>query len=153
MKKIDFKKLVISFSIVIILVLLSMIFTKNTMDFYGEIVKPDLAPKPIVFPIVWTILYTIFAVTIYRFIDNKKILTSLIVNLVINVIWPILFFRFGLLLFSAFWLILIIITLLVAILKMYKEDKLFAYINLPYLFWLLFALYLNLMIFFLNRSN
>ena len=107
MKKIDFKKLVISFSIVIILVLLSMIFTKNTMDFYGEIVKPDLAPKPIVFPIVWTILYTIFAVTIYRFIDNKKILTSLIVNLVINVIWPILFFRFGLLLFSAFWLILI----------------------------------------------
>ena len=96
MKKINFKKLVISFSIVAILVLLSMIFTKNTMDFYEVIVKPDLAPKPIVFPIVWTILYTVFAVTIYRFINNKKILTSLIINLVINVIWPILFFRFGL---------------------------------------------------------
>lgn len=44
MKKIDFKKLVVSFSIVAILVLISMIFTKGTMDFYKEIIKPDIAP-------------------------------------------------------------------------------------------------------------
>ena len=97
MKKIDFKKLVTSFSIVAGLVLLSMIFTKNSMDFYEEMVKPDIAPKAIVFPIVWTILYSLIAVTLYRFFDDKKIRNSIILNLIINIIWPILFFRFELL--------------------------------------------------------
>lgn len=151
MKKIDIKKLIISFSIVAILVLLSMIFTKNTMDLYEDIIKPDIAPKPIVFPIVWTILYTLVAITLYRCYDNKSIRNIIILNMVINVIWPILFFRFEMFIFSAIWLVLIIITLILALLKIYKTDKKFAYINLPYLFWLFFALYLNIMIILLNK--
>lgn len=151
MKKIDVKKLVISFSIVAILVLLSMIFTKGTMDFYEEMVKPYIAPPAIVFPIVWTILYTIIAITLYRFFDNKSIRNSIIINLIINVIWPILFFRLELMLLSAIWIVLIIITLIIELLKIYKEDKRFAYINLPYLAWLFFALYLNIMIYLLNK--
>lgn len=151
MKKIDIKKLIISFSIVAILVLLSMIFTKNTMGLYEDIIKPDIAPKPIVFPIVWTILYTLVAITLYRFYDDKSIRNIIILNMVINVIWPILFFRFEMFIFSAIWLVLIIITLILALLKIYKTDKKFAYINLPYLFWLFFALYLNIMIILLNK--
>ena len=147
MKKIDFKKLVVSFSIVTILVLISMIFTKGTMDFYKEIIKPDIAPPATLFPIVWTILYTIIAITLYRFIDDKGVRNLIIVNLLINIIWPILFFRFKLILFSIFWLILIIISLILLLLKIYKKDKVFAYLNLPYLLWLFFALYLNLMIY------
>lgn len=151
MKKIDFKKLVVSFSIVAILVLISMIFTKGTMDFYKEIIKPDIAPPAILFPIVWTILYSIIAITLYRFIDDKGVRNLIIVNLLINIIWPILFFRFKLILFSIFWLILIIISLILLLLKIYKKDKVFAYLNLPYLLWLFFALYLNLMIYMLNK--
>ena len=150
MKKIDFKKLVVSFSIVAILVLISMIFTKGTMDFYKEIIKPDIAPPAILFPIVWTVLYTIIAITLYRFIDDKGVRNLILVNLFINIIWPILFFRFKLILFSIFWLILIIISLILLLLKIYKKDKVYAYLNLPYLIWLFFALYLNLMIYMLN---
>lgn len=151
MKKIDFKKLVTSFSIVAGLVLLSMIFTKNSMDFYEEMVKPDIAPKAIVFPIVWTILYSLIAVTLYRFFDDKKIRNSIILNLIINIIWPILFFRFELLFISIIWLVLIIVTLIYELVQIYKKDKIFAYLNLPYLFWLFFALYLNIIIFTLNK--
>lgn len=151
MKKIDFKKLVVSFSIVAILVLLSMILTKGTMNFYKEIIKPDIAPPAILFPIVWTILYTIIAITLYRFMDDKGVRNLIIVNLLINIIWPILFFRFKLILFSIFWLILIIVSLILLLLKIYKKDKVFAYLNLPYLLWLFFALYLNLMIYMLNK--
>ena len=150
MKKIDFKKLVVSFSVVIILVLISMILTKNTMGFYEEIAKPDLAPPPIVFPIVWTILYTVIAITLYRFWDNKKIRKILILNLVINIMWPILFFRVKMLFVSIVWLLILIVSLLYNLVKLYKEDKLFAYINLVYLIWLFFALYLNIMVLFLN---
>ena len=106
MIKIDFKKLISSFSIVSILVLMSLIFTKNTMNFYDNIIKPDIAPKAIVFPIVWTILYALIGVTLYRFINDKKIRSSIILNLVINVIWPILFFRFEMLFLSIMYYLL-----------------------------------------------
>ena len=151
MKKIDFKKLIIAFSIVAGLVLISMIFTKNSMEIYEEMVRPDVAPPPIVFPIVWTVLYTVIAITLYRFLDDKKIRNSIILNLIINIIWPILFFRFELFLISAVWLILIIVSLIYELVLIYKKDKVFAYINLPYLIWLFFALYLNIMIFVLNK--
>lgn len=151
MKKIDWKKLIVSFSIVSGLVLISMILTKNSMNLYEEMVRPDIAPPSIVFPIVWTVLYTIIALTLYRFIDNKKIRNLIILNLIINVIWPVLFFRFELFFFSTIWLVLIIVTLIYELIKIYKEDKTFAYINIPYLIWLFFALYLNIMIFLLNK--
>ena len=151
MKKIDLKKLIVAFSIVAGLVLLSMILIKNSMDLYKEMIKPDIAPPSIVFPIVWTILYTVIAITLYRFIDNKKIRNLIILNMIINIIWPILFFRFELFLFSAIWLVLIIVTLIYELIEIYKESKVFAYINIPYLIWLFFALYLNIMIFLLNK--
>lgn len=151
LKKIDFKKLIISFAVVSGLVLISMILTKNTMNLYEEMVKPDIAPPAILFPIVWTILYSIIAITLYKFIDNKKIRNLIILNLVINVIWPVLFFRFELYLFSVIWLVLIIVTLIIELLKIYKENKIFAYLNIPYLIWLFFALYLNIMIYLLNK--
>ena len=151
MKKIDIKKLIISFSVVAILVLISMIFTKNTMNFYENIIKPDIAPKPIIFPIVWTILYFIIGLTLYRFLSEKNIRKSIVLNLVINVTWPILFFRFELLFLSIIWLVFIIGTLIMELIKIYKVDRKFAFLNLPYLFWLFFALYLNIMIYLLNK--
>lgn len=151
LKKIDLKKLIISFAVVSGLVLISMILTKNTMKLYEEMVKPDIAPPAILFPIVWTMLYSIIAITLYKFIDNKKIRNLIILNLVINVIWPVLFFRFELYLFSVIWLVLIIVTLIFELLKIYKENKIFAYLNIPYLIWLFFALYLNIMIYLLNK--
>lgn len=150
MKKINIKELVISFSVVAILVLASMIFTKGSMDFYRELIKPDLAPPPILFPIVWTILYTIIAITLYYFRNNKEIRKAIIINLVINVIWPILFFRFKLFLISALWLLFIIVTLLIELIKISKVDKKFVLLNLPYLLWSVFALYLNFMIYIYN---
>ena len=150
MKKIDFKKLIIAFSVVSGLVLISMIFTKNSMSLYEEMIRPDIAPPPIVFPIVWTVLYTIIAITLYQFWDDKMIRNAIIINLIINIIWPILFFKFELFLVSAIWLVLIIVTLIYELVQIYKKNKVFAYINLPYLLWLFFALYLNIMIFTLN---
>lgn len=150
MKKIYFKKAVSSFAIVAILVLISLILTKNSMQFYKNLAKPDLAPPPIIFPIVWTILYSVITITLYRFYDNKDIKKIIIINLIINIIWPILFFRFELLFLSIIWLILLIVSTLVMLLKLFKEDKIYTFLNLPYLLWTFFALYLNIIIFVLN---
>lgn len=150
MNKSIFKRAVVSFSIVAILVLISLILTKNSMEFYKNLAKPDLAPPPILFPIVWTILYSIIALTIYYFYYDKDIKKAIVINLVINVIWPILFFRFELLFISILWLIILVISTIVMILKIYKTNKKMAFLNLPYLLWTFFALYLNIIIFLLN---
>ena len=151
LKKVDWKRLLISFLSVIAVVLVGMIFTKGTYSFYDELIKPELAPKAILFPIVWSILYFILAITLYASFSNKKIIVFLFTNLVINLIWPILFFRFELLLVAAYWLVLLIISLIYLLVLLYREKKVLAYINVPYLLWCFFALYLNIMIYLLNR--
>ena len=75
---------------------------------------------------------------------KKRALILYGVQLIVNFIWPLLFFRFGLLWLSFFWLLLLIalvwacMTLFRYILP--KAGKLM----LPYLLWLFFAAYLNL---------
>ena len=151
MNKTKIKRLIIAFLSVAAVVLFGMIFTKGTYDFYDTLVKPELAPKAIVFPIAWSIIYFLLALTLYFCFENKKIVFFLMLNLVINVIWPILFFKFELLLVSIYWLILLILSLIHLLYLLYKENKKLVYLNLPYMFWCFFALYLNILIYLINR--
>ena len=42
---------------------LTAFLTRNDMDIYKEIVLPPLAPPSILFPIVWSILYTLMGIS------------------------------------------------------------------------------------------
>ena len=81
--------------------------------------------------------------------DNAIIIYA--VQLVINSIWSLLFFGFDLYLISALWIVLLMIFVIVMIVKFYKINKLSAYLQIPYVIWLIFALYLNVGIYILNR--
>ena len=50
-----------------------------------------------------------------------------------------------------FWIILLLIAIVIMIAKFYNIDKKAAYLNIPYLLWVLFAAYLNLGIYLLNK--
>ena len=151
MKNNNIQKLLISFCIVAFFVLLSMIFTKGSMGFYDDLVQPNFAPPSWVFPIVWTIIYTILTITLYKFMSNKKITTLLIINLIINVVWPLLFFKFQLLGISVYWLVLLIASLVLLLYNIYKIKPKYAWFNLLYFLWCLFALYLNISLYYLNK--
>ncbi|MBO5009443.1 MAG: tryptophan-rich sensory protein [Clostridia bacterium] len=138
--------------------LLSTLFTKDNMNIYEELIVPNIAPPALVFPIVWTVLYTLMGVSsamvynrrITDTADVRSALTTYAVSLVINFGWSIIFFNANAFLLSFLWLILLLYFIIKTILEYRKIEPLAAYLQIPYALWVIFAGYLNIAIYFLN---
>ncbi len=138
--------------------LLSAFLTKDSMDIYKSIIKPPLAPPGILFPIVWSILYVLMGISsvlVYNADASKRekrqafLLYAL--QLIANFFWSILFFNKRLFL-ASFVLLLVLWLLIIAMIsRFYKISKAAAWLQVPYLLWVTFAGYLNLVIYLLNR--
>ena len=115
---------------------------------YQDLNKPPLSPPGIIFPIIWTILYIIMGYSFYK--QNEQNKTIYYTQLIVNGLWSIIFFVFKWYLLATIWIILLIILVIIMIKNFYKENKLSGLINIPYLLWLLFALYLSLGVYLLN---
>ena len=115
---------------------------------YNNLNKPPLSRPGIVFPIVWTILYIIMGYSFYK--QNEQNKTIYYTQLIVNGLWSIIFFIFKWYLISTIWIILLIILVTIMIYKFYKENKIAGLINIPYLIWLFFALYLSFGVYLLN---
>lgn len=122
---------------------------------YNSLEKPFLAPPSIVFPIVWTILYILMGISYGRLkskgLTDEKTNIIYYVQLAINALWSIFFFVLKWRLFSFFWIILLDIAVILMIVNFYKKDKIAGLLQIPYLLWTLFATYLNLGIYLLNK--
>lgn len=134
--------------------ILSAIITGG-YDIYDSFVKPALAPPAIVFPIVWTVLYTVIGISAGMVaesndIDKQTAIKLYFLQLIINVIWPIIFFKFEAIKFALFWLLLLIIVAGLTLKNFFSIRKTAGFLFLPYFIWLLFAFYLNFSIVVLN---
>ena len=122
---------------------------------YNSLQKPFLAPPSIVFPIVWTILYILMGIS-YGILEsnkltNKKIDLLYYIQLGFNAVWSIFFFLLKWRLFSFIWIILLAILIIFMILKFYDKNKVAGLLQIPYLLWVIFASYLNIAIYILNK--
>lgn len=137
---------------------LAALLTSGNMMLYDEIVKPPLAPPPILFPIVWTILYILMGIGSARVYLKKeampKEVTSALktyaLQLGFNFFWSLIFFNLRAFLFAFIWLIALWGLIIIMLFQFYKIDKIAAIINIPYFLWVTFAAYLNLAIYILN---
>ncbi len=122
---------------------------------YNALQKPFLSPPSILFPIMWTIFYILMGVSYgiltKKQLNDQKVSSIYYLQLGINLIWPILFFVFKWRLFSFLWLMLLIVFIIIMIKRFYGKDKVSGLIQIPYLIWSLFASYLNIFIYLLNR--
>ena len=153
--KIKWKELIISLIIPLAIGGLSAFLTRNSMDVYSNINQPPLAPPSILFPIVWTILFTLMGISSYLvYVSNAKnkreALALYGVQLVVNFIWPLIFFNMQAYFASFLWLLLLWVLVALMIWQFYKAKPLAAYLQIPYILWLTFAAYLNLAIFLMN---
>jgi len=153
LEKIDYKKLLIFiFGTYLIGGLFSFFIDMPSM--YQELNKPFLSPPGYVFPIVWTVLYTLMGVSLYLVSeesgDKKKSYIIYIVQLILNSLWTLFYFGLDMKLFAFFILIGLIISVIIMILEFRKLNKTAAYLQIPYLIWLIFAGYLNLSTYLLN---
>lgn len=121
-------------------------FISNTGN-YGVLNKPPLSPPGIVFPIAWTILYLLMGLGNYL-TDNRSKFYKL--QLTVNLIWPLIFFRLKWYFIALVWLLFLVYFVILMLKDFYQIKKEAFYLNLPYLFWLLFATYLNFGVYILN---
>ena len=81
-------------------------FVSGTAGF-ERLIKPPLTPPAFVFPLVWTVLYALMAFAAYLVfntddIDRGAPLRMYLLQLLVNVLWPVFFFRLEWRLFSFF---------------------------------------------------
>jgi tryptophan-rich sensory protein len=120
---------------------------------YSEIILPGFNPPSWVFAPVWTTLYVLMSVAIWRiwvnFFDHK-ILKIYFIHLFFNATWSIFFFGFHQIELALLNLIIILIFIVVLMRIYFKKNKLSFYLMLPYFFWTSYAFFLNSSIAFLN---
>lgn len=121
---------------------------------YNTLIQPSFAPPSILFPIVWSILYTLMGIS-YGILKSNSLTDSKInfiyyFQLFVNAIWSIFFFILEWRLFAFFWLLLLIALVIIMIIRFYNKNKLSGILQIPYLLWCIFAAILNITIYFLN---
>ena len=120
---------------------------------YSQIVLPSFNPPSWVFAPVWTMLYILMSVAIWRVWINFfdfKILNIYFIHLFFNATWSVVFFGFHQIKLALLNLIIILIFIIILLKNYLTKDKLGFYLTLPYLFWTSYALILNFSIVLLN---
>lgn len=122
---------------------------------YNTLQKPPLSPPGFIFGIVWSILYLLMGIAygmlVYKGKSDAEVSKIYWTQLIVNLIWPILFFAFKLRLFSSIWIIILLILVINMVIKFHKKDKIIGYSQIPYLLWIMFATYLNIGVYILNK--
>ena len=76
---------------IIVVAGLGAMFVMLGMDWFGTLNKPNQWIPDFIIPIMWTIIYTSFAIILWRWTDKSKLTTKtkilLIINGVLNVLW------------------------------------------------------------------
>lgn len=156
MKKINFKDLILNLLVVYAVAGLSAFLTMESMQDFASLNKPPLSPPGYIFPIVWSILFTLMGISAYlvfQSLDDRKDFpyTIYALQLIFNFFWSIIFFNSEQYFFALIWLIVLWVLILLMVIAFYQHNKLAAYLQIPYLIWVTFAGYLNAGIWLLNR--
>lgn len=130
---------------------------QNSLWYYS-LNKSPLTPPEAVFPIAWTILYIMIALSLFFYIKDglrqEKIipLVIFITQIILNLLWTPVFFESHDIKLAFFIIIALIILVFINIILFYKKSKTAAFLLIPYFLWLIFAAYLNYEIIKLNLN-
>ncbi|MFH1501268.1 MAG: TspO/MBR family protein [archaeon] len=147
------KELIISVVIVFLVAFIGSVFAgQNTNSDWYESIKPSITPPNYVFPIAWTILFILIAISLYFVLVNSKkkqknkIYLIFGANFIFNILWSFFFFSMQLPLLAFIDIILVWLTIFGMIVVSWKINKSAAYLLIPYLLWVSFASILNILI-------
>lgn len=154
-RTIKLKKLLLYLGATFAFGLIGALLGGGTGQIYTSINKPPFSPPGIVFPIVWSILYLLMGLAAYFLSNERNAKTSVLLKLywsqlILNALWPLVFWRLEAYVAAAVIIVAILTLVIIITVKALKINKLSAYLLIPYILWLLFALYLNIGIAVLN---
>jgi tryptophan-rich sensory protein len=131
-------------------------FSNPRVDiWYNVLEKPSFQPPDWIFGPVWTFLYILMGIALYKIITSKAINKKsayflFVFQLILNTAWSLIFFNFHLINIAFIELLVLWFFILLTILEFYKINKLAAYLLYPYIIWVTFAGLLNYFIWILN---
>ena len=120
---------------------------------YSQIILPSYNPPSWVFAPVWTLLYVMMSIAIWKIWINSfdsKLLKLYLFHLFFNATWSIVFFGFHQIGLALINLVIIIIFIIILMKKYFIRDIFSFYLMIPYFLWSSYALILNSSIFLLN---
>ena len=129
------------------------ITTSFKEPWYSEIILPSFNPPSWVFAPVWTLLYIMMSIAIWKIWINTfdlKLLKLYFIHLFFNATWSIAFFGFHQIALALINLIIILIFIILLMRRYLTRDKISFYLMTPYFLWSSYALILNSTIFILN---
>ena len=120
---------------------------------YSEINLPSFNPPSWVFAPVWTSLYIMMAIAIWKIWVSSfdlKILKLYFTHLFFNGTWSIVFFGFHQIALALVNLLIILIFIVLLMRRYFSIDKISFYLMVPYLLWSAYAFILNSSILAIN---
>ena len=137
--KINYKRLLIFTLIPVALGTIVGLLTSVNSDI------DSILPKWI-FPVVWTILYILMGISSYLVYQKEDELPRIyIIQLIFNLLWSFVFFKFKWFTFAFIWIILLFFLVIKMINEFRRIDKTAGNLQIPYAIWLIIAAILNLM--------
>lgn len=149
-------KLVLSILVCLGTGFIGSIFTFSAIPtWYVTLNKPFFSPPNWIFGPVWTMLYIFMGISLYSvWVSKSKVKQKAIglffIQLGLNVLWSILFFGMRSPILAFVDIVALWITIFLTVKYFYPISKMGAYLLIPYILWVSFALLLNLSIVFLN---
>lgn len=153
----NIKKLILCLATPLGVGALAAILTGGSMADYKTLNQPPLAPPGWLFPVVWTALYLLMGYSSYRILTSgaepahiRRALLLYGAQLLVNFLWPLVFFGAGWYLTAFFVLLLLWLLIFLTIRDFSAIDEKAGDLLIPYLLWVTFAGYLNLGVFLRN---
>lgn len=135
---------------------LGLMTQANIDSWYQGLTKSTLTPPGWVFSIVWPILYVLLAIAgwaLWRQRQNIELRPALyfyMSQLLMNWAWTPIFFQLHWIGFSLIWILILTTLTFLTIYSLKNQQKWIGLLLIPYFIWLLFATYLNYVIWLLN---
>jgi len=121
---------------------------------YSLLDKPSFNPPDWVFGPIWTTLYLMMTIAIWKFWHsqdrNMNTVYIYFIHLVVNTTWSIVFFVFHKIALALVVLIILILLIIILIIRFRCVNLLSYYLMIPYLLWCFYALVLNISLLTLN---
>ena len=139
---------------IILIAVLGSVFVNLGMPWYNTLQKPFEWVPSITFPIVWTIIYSLFAIFLFVWLRNKQLTNKTIILLVLNglfnVLWCLVFFALNQLLIGNIVIISNLILAFLLIGDIFGYSKVFGVLLSIYPLWISIATTLNTAVWILN---
>ena len=152
------KKIIISLLVCLAAGFLGSIFTTPSIPtWYASLTKPSFNPPNWLFAPAWTILFILMGISAFLVWHKglkkkgvKKALGFFLAQLIFNVLWSFLFFKFHSPFLALLDIIFLWFLILLTILKFFKINNTAGLLLIPYLLWVSFASILNYFVYKLN---